>query len=171
MGVALSLSAYLYRTMKPAIAELSLHADGSLRDAGRWGLKQCKHIAVIRFNGPLNFANTSYLEEEILGRVADLPQLKHVLIVSHGINEMDASGEEMLSHIVERLRQAGYEVSFSGLNDGIIDVMKRTHLYDKVGEAHMFPTQAMAIVGIHAKSHINSQEKECPLLKVVPNNR
>lgn len=171
MGVALSLGAYLYRTMKPAIAELSLHPDGSLRDVKRHELAQCKHIAVIRFNGPLNFANTSYLEEEILGRVADLALLKHVLIVSHGINEIDASGEEMLSHIVERLREARYEVSFSGLNDHVLDVMKRTHLYEKIGEDHIFPTQAMAIVGIHEKSHLNSEEKECPLLKVVHSNR
>jgi len=166
-GVLLSLGAYLYRTMRPHIAELSLHPDGSLRDAKRHNLQQCKHIAVIRFDGPLNFANTSYLEEEILGRVADLPELKHVLIASHGINEIDATGEEMLSHIINRLRQAGYEVSFSGLKDEVLDVMKRTHLYEQIGERNMYPTQAIAIVNIHPKAHINTDEKECPLLKVV----
>ena len=32
-----------------------------------------------------------------------MPELKHILIVSSGINDMDASGEEMLSLIVDRV--------------------------------------------------------------------
>jgi MFS superfamily sulfate permease-like transporter len=95
-----------------------------------------------------------------------MPDLRHILIVSHGVNELDASGEEMLSVLISRLRDAGYDVSFSGLKDNVLDVLKRTHLYETIGEDHMFPTQALAIEGIHAKAHENSQEKECPLLKV-----
>lgn len=168
IGVALSLGAYLYRTMRPHVAELSLHPDGSLRDADRHLLEQCRHIAAIRFDGPLNFANTSYLEDEILTRVADSPDLRIVLIVAHGINEMDASGEEMLSNVVERLRAGGYEVVFSGLKDNVLDVMKRTRLYEKIGEENMYPTQLTAVRAIHARAHVGSQEKECPLLKAMP---
>lgn len=165
IGVALSLGAYLYRTMRPNVAELSMHPDGSLRDSERHMLEQCKHIAAIRFDGPLNFANTSYLEDEVLSRVADLPDLRVVLIAAHGINEMDASGEEMLSNLLDRLRSAGYEVVFSGLKENVLDVMHRTRLYDKIGEENVFPTQLIAIRAIHARAHVGSKEKECPLLK------
>jgi MFS superfamily sulfate permease-like transporter len=167
IGVALALGYYLFRTMKPHLAELSLHPDGSLRDAKRHGLGQCKHIAAIRFDGPLNFANTSYLEEEVLKLVAEMPELKQVLIAAHGINEIDASGEEMLSHLVDRLREAGYEVSLSGLKEGVQDVLQRTALYLKIGPENMYPTQAMAVAAIHARAHVQSTEKECPLLRVV----
>jgi MFS superfamily sulfate permease-like transporter len=166
IGVVLSLGLYLYRNLRPGLAVVSLHPDASLRDAGRHGLRQCRHIAAIRFDGPLFFASASYLEDKILEQVAAMPELRHVLIVAHGINELDASGEEMLSQLVSRLRSAGYEVSFSGLKDDILDVLKRTHLYEEIGEGNMFPTQAHAIEAIHAKAHENSQEKECPLLKV-----
>jgi MFS superfamily sulfate permease-like transporter len=165
IGVVLSLGAYLYRTMRPNVAELSMHPDGSLRDSERHMLEQCKHIAAIRFDGPLNFANTSYLEDEVLSRVADLPDLRVVLIAAHGINEMDASGEEMLSNLLDRLRSAGYEVVFSGLKENVLDVMHRTRLYDKIGEENVFPTQLIAIRAIHARAHVGSKEKECPLLK------
>jgi MFS superfamily sulfate permease-like transporter len=168
IGVVLSLGAYLYRTMRPHVAELSLHPDGSLRDADRHKLGVCKRIAAVRFDGPLNFANTSYLEDEILSRVAESPDMKYLLIAGHGINEMDASGEEMLSHVLDRLREAGYHVVFSGLKEGVIDVMRRTRLYDKIGERNMYPTQAMAITAIHDDAHAGYEEKECPLLKVVP---
>ncbi len=168
IGVALSLAAYLYRTMRPNVAELSLHQDGSLRDAERHMLEQCRHIAAIRFDGPLNFANTSYLEDEVLSRVADMPDLRIVLVAAHGINEMDASGEEMLSNLVARLRAGGYEVVFSGLKDNVLDVMHRTRLYDRIGEENMFPTQLIAVRAIHARAHAGSKEKECPLLKPIP---
>jgi MFS superfamily sulfate permease-like transporter len=162
-GVVLSMGAYLYRTMHPHVAELSLHADGSLRDAERHGLKQCKHIAAIRFDGPLNFASCSYLEEEVLGRAAEMPDLRHVLIVAHGINELDASGEEMLEKIVHRLRAGGVRVSFSGLKDNVIDVLRRTHLYEKIGEEHMYSTQLIAIQRIYESTHAGSDEARCPL--------
>jgi len=145
---------------------LSLHPDDSLRDAGRHGLEKCRYIAAIRFDGPLFFASASYLEDKVLEQVALMPDLRHVLIVAHGINELDASGEEMLSQLVSRLRDAGYDVSFSGLKDSVIDVLKRTHLYEEIGENHMFSTQAAAIQAIHSKAHENAQEEECPLLKV-----
>jgi len=165
IGVCLSLGAYLYRTTRPHVAELSLHRDGSLRDARRYGLQQCKHIAAIRYEGPLNFANTSHLEEEILSRVADAPELRHVLIVGHSITELDASGEEMLDKILERLRASGYQVSFSGLNDNVLDVMRRTHLIEKIGEENLYSTALTAIEEVHAAAHAGSDETRCPLLK------
>jgi MFS superfamily sulfate permease-like transporter len=163
LGVVLSLGAYLYRTMKPPVPELSLHPDGSLRDADRHRLRRCKHIAAIRFDGPLNFVNTSYLEDKVLELVAEMPELRHVLIVSHGINEMDASGEDMLRLLVERLREADYEVSFSGLKEEMQDALMRTGLYERIGAQNMYPTQAHAVAAIYAKAHVNSTEKDCPL--------
>jgi anti-anti-sigma factor len=168
LGVALSLGAYLYRTMKPPVPELSLHPDGSLRDAERHQLRRCKHIAAIRFDGPLNFANTSYLEDKALELVADMPDLKHVLIAAHGINEMDASGEDMLRLLVERLREAGYDVSFSGLKEEVLDGLVRTGLYERIGASNMYPTQAHAVAAIYAKAHTGSKEKDCPLQSMRP---
>ncbi len=168
LGVMLSLGAYLYRTMKPRVPELSLHPDGSLRDAERHSLRRCKHIAAIRFDGPLNFANTSYLEDKVLEFVAEMPELKHVLIAAHGINEVDASGEDMLRLLVERLREAGYGVAFSGLKEEVQDVLTRTGLYERIGAQNMFPTQAHAAAAIYAKAHVNSTEKDCPLQSLQP---
>ena len=167
IGVTLSLGGYLFRTMRPGVAVLAPHSEGGLRDASRHGLEQCRHMAAIRFDGPLNFANASYLEDEILDRVAELPDLKHVLVVAEGINEVDASGEEMLRHLVEHLREAKYDVSFCGLKDQVVDVLKRSHLYDVLGGDHQYPTQAQAIAAIYASAHPES-EPGCPYRSVMP---
>jgi hypothetical protein len=52
------------------------------------------------------------------------------------------------------------------LNDSVLDVMRRTHLYEKIGEDHLFRNVAKALEKIHEPAHRNSQEKECPLLTI-----
>ncbi|MFW5740030.1 MAG: SulP family inorganic anion transporter, partial [Myxococcota bacterium] len=165
VGVVLSLGLYLLRNMKPDIAMLSKHPDGSYRSASRHKLPVCKHIAVIRFNGSLFFVNVNYLEEKVLEQIATMPALRHVVIVGNGINELDASGEEMLSVLVGRLRESGFEVSLSGLNDDVIDVLRRTRLYERIGEDHLFRNVASAVEALHGPTHRGSDEETCPLLQ------
>jgi MFS superfamily sulfate permease-like transporter len=168
LGVAISLGAYLYRTMRPTVVELAPHADGALRDARRHELRTCRHLAVVSFEGPLNFASVAYLEDEILARVADKPHLRHVLVSGGGISEIDASGEETLRHIVDNLRAAGYEVSFAGLPDAVVDVLKRAHLYDRIGAERFFGTRAQAVTEIYATTHEGSDEPDCPFRQAMP---
>jgi MFS superfamily sulfate permease-like transporter/ActR/RegA family two-component response regulator len=168
LGVVLSVGVFLYRKMKPAISELSLWRDGHLRSARHFKLRQCRHIAVVRFEGPLFFANTSYLEDEILERVRSMPELKFILFESHGINEIDASGEEALSLLIDRLRSGGYDVYFTGLTENVLNVLHRSHLFSKIGEDHIFPTSATALEIIWERAHEGSSETDCPLLAVMP---
>jgi len=163
IGVVLTVSLFLLKNMKPHIAILSKHSDGAYRSAERHGLEICHRIAVIRFNGSLFFASVSYLEEAILERVATMPEVKHILIVGNGINEMDASGEEMLSKLVDRLREAGYELSMSGLNEVVLDVMKRTGLYNKMGRDNFYPNVATAVSAICSAPNECSRAANCPL--------
>jgi SulP family sulfate permease len=164
LGVVLSLALYLYRNMKPGMAVLSKTPRGDFRDAQRWQLERCRHVAVLRFSGSLFFASVNYLEEVVLNTVAAMPELKHVLIVGNGINELDASGEVLLSQLVSRLRERGLDISFSGLNDNVLDVMKRTHLHEKIGEDRFFFSVAHAVEVIHDNVCIGSADHECPLL-------
>jgi MFS superfamily sulfate permease-like transporter len=93
-GVTLSLGVFLYKSMRPTVATLARYEDQSLRNCKIFGLKECEHIAMIRFDGPLFFANASYLEDKIMERMRAKAWLKHIIIVSNGINDIDASGEE-----------------------------------------------------------------------------
>jgi sulfate permease, SulP family len=166
VGVVLSLAVFLYKSMRPIVASLARHDDEALRCVEEHGLKECEHISLIRFGGPLFFANSSYLEDQITDRMQAKPKLKHILIVANGINDMDASGEEILSLLIERVRNAGVDLSFSGVNESVMKVLKRTHLIAKIGEDHIFPTMEKAIGAIHEGAHIESKETACPLTTV-----
>lgn len=169
IGAGLALVLYLYRTMQPRVALLARHPDGTLRDAHVFGLKTCDEIAMMRFDGQLYFANTSYFEDTVMERVATRPSLRFVIVVGDGINNIDATSEEMLRHLAERLRTMGIEILFSGLKHQVTDVMMRTGLYEQIGAPYFFRTEDLALQ--YAWNQIGeNHEIDCPLNIVCPVN-
>ncbi len=166
IGVGLSLVVFLYKSMRPTIASLSRTLDKSMGDAAIHGLKECQYMAVVRFDGPLFYANASYLEERVGQIRLEKKHLRHVVLVCNGISDMDASGEEALSFLVDRLRSAGIEISFSGINEAVMAVLRRTHLLEKIGEENIFPTREQAVCAMHGKAHRGIEEPDCPLFSV-----
>lgn len=164
VGVVLSISVFLYKSMKPRISLLAKHEDTTLRCAETHGLQECENIAMVRFEGPLFFANSSYLEDSIRGIIETKKNLKHIILVSNGINEMDASGEETLSLLVDRVRSRGLDISLSGVNEEVLKVLKQTHLLEKIGQDHIYHTKEEAIRKVYPVAHKETTEKECPLV-------
>jgi len=166
VGVVLSLLVFLYKSMRPRVATLARYEDQTLRDCTTFGLKECEHIAMIRFEGPLFFANSSYLEDIITERMQNKKSLKHIILVANGINDMDASGEETLSLLVDRVRSAGVDFSLSSVNEKVTEVMRRTHLWERIGDDHIFPTMEKAVSAVYSETHKEGQEETCPLMTV-----
>jgi anti-anti-sigma factor len=166
IGVILSLLVFLYKSMRPKMASLSRHEDQSLRCVLTHDLKECEYIAMVRFEGPLFFANASYLEDKIMELMGTKTNLKHIIIVSNGINDIDASGEEVLSLLVDRIRSAGIGISLSGVNESVMKVFERTHFKEKLGGSNIYSTMERAINAIHEEIHKGSSEEACPLVTV-----
>ena len=161
--------------MRPKVATLSMNVDDALREAEDFGLKECPYVAAIRFDGPLFFANASFLEDEVYKIRSIKPELRHILIAADGINDMDASGEEALSLLIDSLRSGGLGVSMSGVKQNIQDVLKRTHMVEKIGETNIYATKKDAIKAIYPKTHnipgpgeIICTDITCPLVNYIP---
>jgi sulfate permease, SulP family len=166
IGVGLSLAVFLFKSMRPNVSTLSRYEDESLRNSMAYGLQECRYIDMIRFEGPLFFANASYLEDQISAHMENKKELKHIVIVANGMNDIDASGEEVLSLVVSNVRSAGIGISLSGVNETVMGVLERTHLIEKIGRDHIFSNMEKAICAVHATYHENSEEKDCPLTNV-----
>jgi SulP family sulfate permease len=74
-----------------------------------------------------------------------------MLVVGDGINQLDASGEEVIHHLVERLQAAGVTLVFSGLKKQVLDVMRATGLFDLISQANIFPNEDMALASIYER--------------------
>ncbi len=166
VGAGLALVLFLYNTMKPRVAVLGRYHDGTLRDAKLNNLPASKVVTAVRFDGRLYFANVSYFEDAVLGAVADNPDAPYVLIVGDGINEIDASGEEVIHHLVERLSEGGTVVIFAGLKKQVMDVMRATGLWDTIGAKRFFATADQALAAIYSRAE-NLDEND-PMRPPVP---
>jgi sulfate permease, SulP family len=163
----------LYRTMKPRAVVLSRHPDGALRDAKTHNLEVCEVMAMLRFDGSLYFGSAGAFEDMMLERVAQNPHLRYVIVDAEGINQLDATGEEMLVGVVQRLREAQVEVLFAGTKKQVIDVLTGTGSLEQLGQERFFATSDRAIQAVWAKldgsfpcHHVCPGE--CPLHRTKP---
>ena len=158
VGAGLAIILYLYRTMKPRVAILGRYSDGTLRDVKVHNLPTSENIIAMRYDGSLYFANVPYFEDTVLEAVANSPKAKFLLVVGDGINQLDASGEEVIHHIVQRLRDSGVTIVFSGLKKQVLDVMRHTGLFDLIGQGNIFANEDMALDDIYKR--LGGEEKE-----------
>ena len=127
----------------------------------------CRHIAAIRFDGPLTFGTIELLERELDRRLALRQEVRQVLVAGHTLERLDAVAAERLCELVTRLRRDGYELVLSGLRDQVLEVMERSGCQTLLGAGRVYPTQAAALDAIHTPAHAGSDEDPCPLREVV----
>jgi SulP family sulfate permease len=165
LGAGLAIGLYLYRTMNPRIAFLGRFEDGTLRDISvHTDLPVDEKVVAVRFDGSLYFANVSYFEEAILKAAADHQEAKFILVVCDGINLLDASGEEVLHHLVQRLHDNGVTLVFSGLKRQILKVMIKTELIEHIGKQNLHATADQALEAIYQQLDAAADgEVYCPL--------
>jgi anti-anti-sigma factor len=173
IGVALSMSIFLYKSMRPVVASLSMNEEKVLKSAEYYRLKGCEHISVVRFDGALFFANASYLDEQVFKFRTDKPNLRYILLDARGINDVDASGEEALSLLVKRVRSAGLGFAMCGLKGQVINVMERTGLFDEIGRENLYADSRAAISALVKILHNGTDLPyegcaNCPLTQYLP---
>lgn len=135
IGVILSLGLFLFRTMRPRFTELSAHSNSSMFvSAIDNDLESCEVVSIVKYSGALYFANAPYFEDRILRLIADKHQcLKYIIVDMAGINWIDASGEEMLTGLLERCSSNGVEILFAR-TEGIEKVLSRSGFMAKFGK-------------------------------------
>ncbi|TAK71449.1 MAG: SulP family inorganic anion transporter [Betaproteobacteria bacterium] len=151
-GIIASLSLFLYREMRPRIAIVSLHQDGTLRDAARFNLPPVhQEIGILRLDASLNFVTAASLEDAVLKIERDKPPLKFILLTAGGINELDATGADLLFKLSERLSQNGITLALSAAKKQVQEVIDRTGLDAAIGSANIYATDRLALEGLLAR--------------------
>lgn len=157
-GIILSLALLLYRMMQPRVADLGLCEDGTLRDARRHNLPLLHpKLGAIRFDGALRFINVSYFEDALLTFERENPSVRYILVKCNGVNYLDASGVEMLSNLISRLKNNGITLGFSGPKKQVQEVMDRTGLSQKIGADNIFSNDQEAFDQLYVGGVIDTK--------------
>jgi sulfate permease, SulP family len=138
VGAALSIVIFLFQTMKPNVALLGRHEDGTYRTHDLYDLTVDPKMPVIRFDGRLFFANVSYFEDLLLDTCGEYPDADFVAIDCQGMNAIDASGVEMLADMVMKLREGNVELLFCRMKFPVRKMLERAGLFETIGEANFF---------------------------------
>lgn len=126
VGIILSLGSYCYRSMRPRVICLSKNKQGVFRNSDANNIPKCCSISVMRFDGPLIFTNAGHFENEVIERVATKPELRYFIIDAIAINEIDASGQDMLNSLSSRLYDQNIKLYFARVHKPIIKIFTDT---------------------------------------------
>ncbi|MEE4216820.1 MAG: SulP family inorganic anion transporter [Xanthomonadales bacterium] len=132
-GMLLSLALLLFRMMTPRVAFPAHDLHLLPAEAVAAGALDDGTIVRMRFEGSLVFANVAFFEEQLQKMLASTPDLKVLIIDGVSIREVDASGNEMLREYFRRLTESGISVLFTRLRAPIMEVFKRSHMFDDIG--------------------------------------
>lgn len=140
VGIVLSLLSYLWRASRPHFAELGrLPGSEHFRNVLRYThLQTWPHILLLRVDEHLSFANTAYLEQVLMQRVAHKPQLEHLVLVCSGINGVDFSALEMLLRLAASLREAGITLHLAEVKGPVMDRLRDTVLMQELRPGRVF---------------------------------
>jgi MFS superfamily sulfate permease-like transporter len=146
LGMLLSLALLLLRIMKPRVVFPPHPAYLMPDDAIAAGALDDGRIVRMRFDGSLVFVNVSLFEEQMQKLLHSDRQLKVLIIDCVAINDVDASGEEMLRRNFTRLTESGVHMLFTRLRPPILQVFKNSHLFGDIEKDffHLDPSNAFA---------------------------
>ncbi|MES9817920.1 MAG: solute carrier family 26 protein [Candidatus Thiodiazotropha sp.] len=171
IGVLLSLGLFLWRTMRPRFAQLSRYKDGTMRDIRVRHLPTSPVISVVRFDGSLYFASAGYFETKMLGVVAANPELKYIILDGEAINQIDATGEEVLHHLWERLQAQGIHLVVARMKKQFMDTIRRTGLKDKMGDDTFYSRIGLALNYVWNQLGDSYDRENCPLRSPIGTNK
>ena len=127
-GVAVGLLLYLWRASRPHAAIVGRVPETEhFRNVDRHQVFTVPHVLSVRIDESLTYLNARWLEEYLLERVSERPQLRHVILMCSAVNEIDASGLESLEAINHRLQDGGIGLHLSEVKGPVMDRLKRTH--------------------------------------------
>lgn len=156
-GVVLSLGLHLYRTSQPHSAVVGrVPGTEHFRNVKRHEVETDQHVAMLRIDESLYFANARYLEDTVMALAARSPSLKHIVLTCQAVNVIDASALESLEAINGRLKDAGATLHLAEVKGPVMDRLTNTALYRELTGQVFFTTfeawQALALPAQNEKS-------------------
>ena len=144
-GVTLSIAFFVRQSSRPHIAIVGrLDGGPHFRSVKRYDVELFDHVAAIRIDENVYFANANQVENKLLKIVQRRPASKHVLLVCSAINMVDISGLEMLDRINETFERMGITLHLSDLKGPVMAQLEAADFISNLTGSVFFTTdQAM----------------------------
>lgn len=134
VGLGLSILLFVRRTSRSFnVSDVSEPPPSSLRHPS------CPLIRTLKIEGPLFFGTAHRLNgitDKMMDNGQQIPAM--LLLQMSNVSDMDLTGESGLAHLIEDFRKSGGTVLVAGLSPQAMTVIKKTGLWDAIGEDRFF---------------------------------
>jgi sulfate permease, SulP family len=148
VSVVASLAVVLRQTTRPHIAVVGrIPGTTQFRNVERSpSVETTNGVVVVRVDAPLYFANVDYFREK-LTRVEERQDgdLRVLVLDASSVTELDSSADTALCEIAEDLARRGIEFYLAGVKGRLLDVMRRSGSFERIGPDHFFLSDDEAV--------------------------
>lgn len=158
VGVLISIGCYLHKTSRPKVTLVAplVNDEGKrrIRNVNRYALQECPEIKMIRVDGSVFFGSSEHLQKYLQGLGGT--NNDKIIVISKGVNFIDATGQHMLINEIERIENKGGKIIFSSLKGNVCDDLEKTELKKRLDDGRLFDTTSQAISKMI--QHIDSEK-------------
>ena len=147
-GVVLSLAMVIFRSTRPHVAVLGRVPNSDYyRNIDRFKeLDQRPDVLLVRFDGPLYFANLNYFKDKMEDLIAEKGDtLRLVVLNGDSISHVDSSAVHALEEWIKENQARGIRIHFTSVTGPVRDALRRWGLMDVIGEENFFMSNQRAI--------------------------
>jgi len=163
LGVGTSIVLFMKKVAKPEMVEYTFTDEGHLAAMGEKSERAVPEVSIVHVEGELFFGAAELFRDQIR-RVCEDPNLKVVVLKMRNAHNMDATAIMALEELVRYMNERDRHLILSEARDEVIRVLKRSGLYETIGEANIFadfadnPTMSTAQALKRAQEHLGSDE-------------
>ena len=145
LGVGAAIVLFVHRSSRPHIAVVGRLGDSAhFRNVDRYATETFPHVAAVRVDENLYFANANQVEDRFLAIVEHHDEARHLVLVCSAINFIDTTGLEMLRRLNHTLGSLGIALHLSDVKGPVRDQLESTSLAGELsGNLYLTADEAM----------------------------
>jgi MFS superfamily sulfate permease-like transporter len=102
-------------------------------------------LTIFRFSGPLYFANSDTFLSEISKIIEQTdPPVSWFVLDAEAISDIDSTGADAFSQVLDLAEKHQVTFAIARLESGVRDLLKTYDLLDRIGDEHLYRTNAAA---------------------------
>lgn len=158
LGIELGILVAIVASMLVVFARMSMphaavlgHVDGttSYRNVARFPEAQTiDGVRIVRIDAALSFVNAVNVKKLIQRHAADIIDEPRALVIdASGINDLDATGVEMLHEVIAELEEQGVNLHLTDVKGPVRDVLRDAGIWQAMGDrVHTSTNDAVAAI-------------------------
>lgn len=145
-GVCSTAVLLMWDISRPFVTKVG-RVDGSehFRNVDRFKVATYPGVIAFRIDASLIFANSPFVEDYVLGLVAEDPTVNKLLLIATGINEIDATGIELLHTLHDELKSGGVDFYLSDVKGPVTDRLQEAGFNEDFLKNHIFLSADVAM--------------------------